>query len=136
MFRAFATLACLTTLAACGSSDLPTAPTDPSTPEEFTEQFTGTLTVNGGRTHTFPVQRAGNITAQLVSLDPDDGTTVGFLLGTWNGVTCQRVLINDNAQPGQSIVGTATATGNYCVHIYDAGRLTQPLGYTITVRHF
>ena len=56
--------------------------------------------------------------------------------GTWNGVTCQIVIANDNATSGASATGNATATGNYCVRVYDVGKLTQSVGYQVTVTHF
>jgi hypothetical protein len=121
-------------------SDPVTAPTD-TTPVAITETFpggaTGILTPNGGHTYPFAVQRAGTVTVVLTTLIPE-GTSVGLTLGTWNGTACAAPSVDrDTITQGQSVVGSATATGNYCVRIFDAaGSLTQPAEYQITVTHF
>jgi hypothetical protein len=121
--------------AACGSddvSDLPSAPT----PVAVTEQFTGDLNPNGGRTHPFIVQQAGAVSAKLTALSPDDTLTVGLSLGTWNGVTCQIIIANDAATLNSTAIGTAQQTGQFCVRIYDVGKLTSSIDYSIDVTHF
>jgi hypothetical protein len=121
-------------------SDPVTAPTD-TEPVAITETFPpdlGRLTPNGGITHPFAVQRPGTISAVLTTLTPA-GNPVGLMLGTWNGSSCATGQLNarDAAIQGESVVGNATATGNYCVRIYDAaGSLTAPVEYQITVTHF
>jgi hypothetical protein len=59
-------------------------------------------------------------------------------LGTWNALanTCQIVLANDNATQGASILGTASGPGDFCVRVYDVGRLQGATEYTLTVVHF
>ena len=119
---------------ACGddsSTDLPTAPT----PIAVTETFEGRLTVNGAVTQPFVVGTAGTVTARVAALEPAEAT-IGLSIGTWNGVTCQIVLANDNATVGASVTGSATSTGNYCVRVYDVGKLTAAVSYQITVTHF
>jgi hypothetical protein len=119
---------------ACGSDDIPTTPDTPTIPVT-TDTFTGTLTPNGGRTHTFITSRSGSVTATLTSLGPDSGLTVGLLLGTWNGNACATQLAKDNAVQGSSILGAASAAGSICVRIYDVGNLTGPVDYAIAVQH-
>jgi hypothetical protein len=125
---------------ACGDS--PTDPTDqPEAPVEIIEPtISGTLTVNGGATHPFLVQRAGNAVATLTELLPDNTAVIGLSMGTWNGVSCQIIIANDNATlnpsaPTPSVVGTASA-GNFCVRVHDVGKLTQPVEYSLVIRHF
>ena len=55
------------------------------TPVAVTETFSGTLNVNGARTHSFAVDRAGTVSAQIKTLS-DQAATIGVSLGTWNGV--------------------------------------------------
>ena len=119
--------------AACGDDPV-TAPT-PEAPVEVTESFSGTLTINGARTHPFAVQRAGTVTATLGTLAPDSAAVIGLSLGTWNGATCAVLLANDAATSSTSVVGTASV-GNFCVRVYDVGRLDAPADYSISVRHF
>lgn len=133
----------------CGSDDpTPTGPDTSVVPEKI-ETFAGTagddanppLTVNGARTHPFVVERVGSVTARLTSLSPNNENNdlrIGLSLGTWNGIVCQIILANDNATTGatSSVIGTASTTGNFCVRVYDVGRLTTATDYVVTVTHF
>jgi pimeloyl-ACP methyl ester carboxylesterase len=133
-FRALLLLAPLA--AACGD-DTPTAPTTPEPIPAVTEQFSGTLTPNGGRTHEFAVQQAGTLSVRLSALGPDDTVVIGLSLGTWNGQVCAAILPNDKAALNTVVTGTAQNTGLYCARVYDAaGSLTAATDYTIDVTHF
>ena len=101
-----------------------------------TDIFSGTLTLNGAQTYPFGVQNAGTISAALTTLTPDSTSAIGLSLGTWNGSACQIVLANDKAVQGSSVIGQASALGNFCVRVYDAaGTVTQPESYVVTVSH-
>ena len=119
---------------ACSDNSTPSGPTAPA-PTAITETFDGTLTVNGAITQPFVVGTAGTVVVRLAALEPVDAV-IGVSIGTWNGVTCQIVIANDNATSGASATGNATSTGNYCVRVYDVGKLTRPAGYQISVTHF
>ena len=108
----------------------PTGP-DPT----VTETFTGTLTVNGALTHTFTVAGSGLVTATLTTVTPTITIPVGLALGTWNGTNCQITLPKDDAVQGNAVIGQVSAATTLCARIYDVGKLTEPLGYTITVVH-
>jgi hypothetical protein len=133
-FRALLLLAPLA--AACGGDDSIDTPTAP-TPVAVTEQFSNTLTPNGGRTHDFVVQQAGTVTVKLAALAPDDTVVIGLSLGTWNGAVCQVILPNDKAMLNTVVTGTAQNTGIFCARVYDAaGTLSSSTDYTIEVTHF
>lgn len=122
--------------AGCGD-DGPVTPTQPSTPPPtVTTEFSGTLTVNGAATHPFVTGRSGQITVTLTELAPNSAAVIGVSLGTWNGVTCQTVLANDNATQAAQIIGNAGNAGNFCVRVYDVGRLAAPTTYALAVVHF
>ena len=124
--------------AACSTDPLFTQPTDTSTPAtQVTETFDGQLTVNGGVSHPFAVQRSGAVTARLAAVEPTDAT-IGLSLGTWNnaGNTCQIILANDAAPGGASVIGTASVAGSFCVRVYDVGKLSRSILYQIDVTHF
>ena len=135
----FAPLLLAASLAAC-SDDTPTTPTDSTPPVLINEPFADSLNPNGGRTHAFNVQRAGTVQAKLTSLSPDDTVTIGLSLGTWNGAACAIIIANDNASLASAaaaqVTGNATGTGAFCVRVYDVGRLTQNIDYTLTVDHY
>src|SRR5436190_21727922 len=116
------------------SEDINVASPSPEPGNPVTEAFTGTLTLNGAVTHPFSVTRSGSIRASIDSLAPDSAVTIGFSLGTWNGVACQTVISNDSATLGTVIVGVADREGRLCVRVYDAaGTLPQSTDYGLTV---
>ncbi len=138
LFLLTSLLACAAAAAACTNNPTTTTPSTTNT-QTFTETFTGTVTVNGADTHSFASGTGTSIVATLSSLDPNDPnnpTTVGFSMGTFNTANvCQTILSNDKANVGASITGTATTLGNFCVRVYDVGLLTAPVNYTVTVVH-
>jgi len=134
LFPTILTLAATLVLAGCGDDSTTNTPTGP-TPVAVTETFSGTLNPNGGITHSFVVQQAGNVTATLTIVTPG-GMTIGLSLGTWNGQACQIILANDNAVQGNSVVGTATTLGNFCARVYDVGKLKGLADYEMSVTHF
>jgi len=107
----------------------------PTPPTLITDTFTGSINVNGAATHTFSVAVAGNVTATLTAVTPDAAIQVGFGLGTWNGTNCQLILTKDDGLQGNAVPGFASGPGTLCARIYDVGKLTQALGYTLTVVH-
>jgi hypothetical protein len=119
--------------AGCAEDDLPTTPTDP--PTEITESIAGTLTPNGGRTHTFTVQRAGEVIARIDSLAPE--ATIGISLGPMSVQACSARVSQDNAVAATTLAGQASSAGTFCVRVYDSqGSLSGPVDYAITLRHF
>jgi len=124
-----------TTFAGCGSSndstDLPTTPT----PVVVTETFNGSLNVNGAQNHSFGVERAGTVSAQIKTLS-DQAATIGISLGTWNGVACAIIIRNTAAVLNTAITGTAQQTGQYCVSLNDVGKLTAGVDYAVEVTHY
>ena len=78
------------------------------------------------------------MSAKLTALGPDGTVLVGLSLGTWNSQTgvCQIILRNDAAVLNTTITGAAQQTGNFCVSIYDVGKLTGLTTYSIDVTHF
>ena len=141
MFRLISSAAALAAVlcaTACSNNNPFTAPTDTSTPAtEVTENFDGQLTVNGAVTHPFAVQRVGGVTVRLLAVDPTD-VTIGLSMGTWNATlnVCQTILSNDGALGGASLVGNAATTGAFCVRVYDVGKLSRSILYTLSVTHF
>ena len=113
-------------------ANLPTTP-DPVT---VTETFTGTLTVNGAQTHNVFTGATGLVTATITSLGESAPEKVGLSMGTLAGATCTVVMHNDNAVVTSYLSGTvATLAGSLCVRVFDVGKLTGPVDYTITVSH-
>jgi ABC-type Fe3+-hydroxamate transport system substrate-binding protein len=124
---------------ACGNNSSTngtvTTPTPTTPTATITDVFTGTVTVNGAKTHSFNANGAGTVTATLTTISPDSAVVIGFSVGTWNGTVCAVALANDQAAQGSSISGNTTTAGALCVRIYDVGNLTTSENYTITVAH-
>ena len=143
-YRAAGVLALGLVLAGCDNVDesIPTAPTPPT----VTTSLTGGISINGAETKAFGVSAAGPVSATLTTVaiqvaegeEPDPTpVTVGMALGTISlGGNCTVVITNDSAVQGTSLPGNVQGTGALCVRIYDTGRLTKPITYTVTVTHF
>ena len=126
-------LAVAMTTAACTRED-PFLPTDPTPVTPTTDTFSGTITRNGATTHDFAVNAAGSVTATLTTVtDPE--LMIGLALGTWNGTSCQLVIVNDRAKQGLGVVGQTSSFGRLCVRIYDVGNITTPVDYEVAVVH-
>ena len=132
-------------LAAAGCGDDAITNPDQTPPTQLTETYEDTLTVNGAITHPFVVQTAGTVTTTLTTLTPGeafrnpDEPWIGMSLGTWNGLVCTvgaPTLANDKTAVGVTLTGSATATGNYCVRVYDVGKLKDPISFQLTITHF
>jgi hypothetical protein len=120
--------------AGCGE-DPQVTPIDP-TPTEITEPpFTGTLTINGGVTKSFQSVQAGTVTAIIDSIQPTPTIAIGVSLGVWNGTSCEQKTFNDNAAVGSGVAALANGAGNLCARVYDVGQLTQPIEFSITIKH-
>jgi hypothetical protein len=126
-------LVCLTLgVAACGSD---TAPTETPDPVAVTETFSGSLGPNDAESYPFTSGR-GTVSASIATLAPDSTGTIGFSLGTWNGLSCAVVLANDKATQGSSILGSVNGTGSLCVRVYDVGTITETVTYDVRVIHY
>jgi hypothetical protein len=105
------------------------------TPTEITEPpFTGRLTINGAVTTPFTTTTAGSVTAILSAIEPN--AVIGLALGTWNGTSCQWIVANDNVGVGSGIAGLANGAGNLCARVYDVGKLTEAVDFTVTIKHY
>jgi hypothetical protein len=123
-------------LLVAGCSD-PTPPPAPSPVDAtITDTFSGTLNVSGNNVHQFPVSQVGSLKVTLTSLDPPASVGIGVGTPSPSSGTC-TILSNMNvvAGPSVQISGTATVTGNFCVSIYDAGNLVEPVNYTVVILH-
>jgi hypothetical protein len=132
-------LSLIASVAGCNDNNTtPTSPTTPTTPTvpTVTENFTGTLTKNGGVTFPFTATAAGTVAATLSSLAPDSTLQIGLSIGTWTGTACQIVIANDAAAQSAIVTGTLGAAASLCVRVYDpAERVGTPVDFSVTVVH-
>jgi hypothetical protein len=112
-----------------------TNPTPTPTATIVTEVFSGSLNTNGATTFPFSATAGGTVTVTLTTLSPDATLPIGLSLGTWTGSACQVVIANDNAAQTAAISGTVTSAASLCVRVYDVGKVTSPVDFTVTVGH-
>jgi hypothetical protein len=135
-----ASLAMLAT--ACGSA----TPIQP-TPVLETENFTGTLDLLGSSSKTFTVKYASSASDGAVTVTAltkiSDGAAMTVTIGVGFGNvgadgSCTRsATYTGNATIGQELIATSAFTpGTYCIQIFDAGTLTEPVNWAMTVKHF
>jgi len=111
-----------------------------TTPQTFTDTFTGTLSQNGAFQHIFTIQTLGAVTVTILNLAPASSQIVGLSLGVWTGSQCSTSpqtggASNDTATTGSTITLNATSAGNLCARLYDVGFVTQPVLYTMQITH-
>ena len=121
--------------AGCDNGDDTVTPPTTTPSPTITETFAGSITTNGAASFTFPTTASGAVTATLRSLTPVSTIQVSLALGTWNGVSCQIVLINDRASQGGAITGNVGGAGTLCVRISDIGQISGTTGFEIVVVH-
>lgn len=132
---------------AAGCGDSPTAPT--ATLQ--TETFTGTLTPLGLSSHVFTVEYGyaysdASVTVTRLATVADDSErpiSVGVGFGTVNVGSCTRAAALTNATAPYNVElptnGSPFVANTYCIAIFDntdAPTVTEPLTYTIVVKHY
>ena len=139
--------ALLASAAGCNNNNNSTIPS----PILASDDFSGTLAVGGESVQLFNVNYgygstdAGVTVKTLTSVATGAAINVpiGVAFGTYtsfNG-SCTRAA---SATKPNAAVGTESATsgglfpgqGQYCVVIFDPSTLTEPVNYTMTVRHY
>jgi hypothetical protein len=137
LMRTFFAAACLLAVVlsiGCGWFDNPSEP-DTVAPAET---FSGTLAPQGANVFTFTVKQAGTVSVTLTNLTP--ASTVGLGLGTPTGsgntTNCVLSTFTNDATAGAAPQITTTGQpGSLCVRVYDAGKVTASVAFTINVVH-
>lgn len=120
--------------AACDQAGTTTELTRPTTAPVKLVTFSGTLQMTATDYHTFGVTQDGYVEVTLLGLGAPAATTVTMGIGAPTGTGACTVThsVTTAAGPAAQIVGTGLA-GTLCVSLTDAGTLTAPAIYTITV---
>jgi hypothetical protein len=124
--------------AACGNDDAATTPTTPTGPS--TENFSGTLDVQGSSFYSFTTTASGQVSITLASLvatrpGPALNSVMGLAVGAPLGTDC-NVTSSINAAPGLAAQLVTTLTpATYCARIYDVGNLTTSVNFTVRIVH-
>jgi hypothetical protein len=117
---------------ACDNGPTATIPT----PVLVTEEFQGTVTLNGAVSHSFGVLTAGPTAAEITAIDPS-GSFLGFQLGTWNGAVCTAVLSNDAGTLSSVLQATTQSAASLCIRLHDpnGALVDKTVAYTVKVIH-
>ena len=98
--------------------------------------FSGSVAHEGVSSHSFTVEREGNVEVKLTALGAASqrGTEIGLGLGTPTAAgNCALVEAVDST-PVSGELGGTLQKGTYCVAVYDSGDVSsEPVGYTVSV---
>ena len=129
----------------CSDGDSPTSPTDASTttatPADPTisEQFTGTLGVNGSAFYSFDVTTYGTVSVTLHNVGGVTGVPetvwVGLGIGVPDGTDCSTTTSVNTQAGGGPHVSSVLEAGTYCAIIYDVGNLAAPTHFSALIVH-
>jgi hypothetical protein len=135
----FLAVCALATAACSNSSDTTASSAAAPTIAATTENFTGTVQVGGSDANPFTVTASGaTINLTLTAAGPPATIFMGFGVGTYAGTTCTLLTGGFTVTPAGTtpqLSGPITS-GQYCVMVYDAGNLTAPVTYAVTVAHY
>ena len=129
--RLICMMAFLIVMTACDSY------TDPTPVQRESVTFDGRLARTGVFVGNFPVKNPGGVRVVLNSLvgaDTNITAVGGLAVGTWDGATCALLVKNENASFSTVVSGTAIV-GDYCVQLYDVGKFTEDVNYSMEVQH-
>jgi hypothetical protein len=132
-------------IAACGSKETPTSPTDSTTSSAttaasptFSEDFAGTVDADGSNFYSFSVTQYGTVNVTLTSVGGTyvpAGLQLGLGLGTPSGTDCsttQTITTRSGSSP--QLTGTYQA-GVYCVRVYDVGNVFGAANFAVTIAY-
>lgn len=142
MARCAIVLLVLAFVAACETgADTGTSPSGIATATLTTEYFSGTLPVGGQRFYSFTAPDDSSVSVLLANLSDSRSpalasTTVGIGIGIPAGTGC--ALRESVATPPAltSQFRTWATEGIHCIAIFDAGTLSEPVGFVIRISHF
>lgn len=105
-----------------------------------TETFSGAVTVETGSstlpiTHSFAVNRTGEMSARLTAITPNSAALVGLALGQQVSGTCSVFSINNLTGLNRDVFITPIQKGNFCIQVFNGGGLNAPQNYTLQVNH-
>ena len=120
---------------ACGDKN--TGTTTAPTATQKTENFSGTVQVNGSAVHNFTVENSGQVSVTLTAASPPANVVMGIGVGTPGDNACgllSGASVSTSAGSSAQLTGVVSP-GMLCVKIFDVGSQTAAVAYTVTVMH-
>jgi hypothetical protein len=123
---------------ACGEGD-PGVLQPTVNPATITDTFSGNVAPNAADSHAFVIALSGKIAITLTSVGPPSTAEVSVGIGIPTGLACSLTLgdgttATTTAGSTPQISGTVLP-GTFCVVVFDLGKLTEAVDYTVTVAH-
>jgi hypothetical protein len=131
----------LTVLAAgCSNDSASTTTPSSSTSTTTPYYFTGTLTPQTSSFYSLTLTQAGIVSITVVSLAtgpfaPTPGTIIGIGYGTPVGTGCSLTSSVQTAAGLTAQLVTATASGTFCVSVFDVGNVTTATDFVVRIVH-
>ena len=121
-------------LATAACDDATTA-TSPTTTSPVTETFSGQFLPGGSAARSFTAASSGTVAITLTQIGPPADVVVGLGIGIpqSNGAGCYLAqAIQTGAAASPQITATVDA-GSYCLRLYDTGRMTSQVAFSVTI---
>ena len=132
LLRALGTAGVLLMSSAC--SEPIATPTSAST-SPVSETFASRIAPRGTASRAFSTSAAGTVTVTLTSVAPEARVGVGVGIPLSSGTSCNLSESVESTATGAPQITTTAESGSYCVKIFDAGALTEPVNFSVTILH-
>ena len=100
------------------------------------ESFSGEVKPQGFDSHSFNVNKTGEISIKLTELAPLNNVPLGVIWAQADSSgNCVSVIQSAVANLNLPAISGQIFSGNYCVLVYDLGILTAAETYTVLVSH-
>lgn len=118
--------------ASCGDD---TTTTTPTTTSPTTMTFASHLSVKGATTRAFTTSTAGTIKLTLSTLG-NGSQVAGMGIGVpATSAPCSLALSTVTGPGSDAQIVTSADAGTYCVQVYDTGRLTGDLEFSVKIEY-
>jgi hypothetical protein len=119
----------------CSKDDSTTTSPSTTSTSPTTVTFASQLAVKGSTSRSFTMTTAGAIRVTLVSLG-NGSLSAGVGVGVQATSAPCSLAVSVVTAPGSSPqIVTNADPGTYCVQLFDVGRLTQDVEFSVTVEH-
>lgn len=104
------------------------------------DSFSGTVTPETGSsaaviTHTFSVNKTGEMSARITSISPNNASLIGLALGQLINGGCSVFTLNNLTGLNRDVFITSIQKGSYCIQVFNGGGVAAAQSYQLTVNH-
>lgn len=104
------------------------------------DTFSGTVGPETGSTtapitHTFSVNKTGEMSVRITSISPNNASLVGLALGNLVNGSCSVFTVNNLTGLNRDVFITSVFKGSYCLQVFNGGGIAAAQSYQLTVNH-